>query len=384
MGENRTMVMLRLAAVLSFLLALVNHLLPPKAFAATQLLFDYSAGFRRRGLVGSVLDAVLNQPISVTGIYAVVAVLTLVGAAAFYVFLVRFLPPRISTQLLVILVLNSFAFASFVGNTGYLDTILLSLTVGALATDAKNRVGLVARLVLCVLGVLVHENMLPYFTVLIGFDLWLARRGGAYALWIAALPVALSVVVLALLVHASGISPDQAAAFAQHLQDKAAFALDPNSTDVAGRTITQNFALMAELRHSTKYWAWVLFDGVPLLAMSVWLIWLAFKLVGDGASPLMRVLIIGTVFAPLSLNFIAFDVVRFGVASVLTGFLLIALLLRHLPDAGARLDRVLGWPLFLVVLVLNANISTIEVNIGAGHMSQFPWVLVTQLHWFAP
>ena len=161
MGENRTLVMLRLAAAISFILALVNHLLPPKAFAATQLLFDYSAGIRRRGLVGAGLDLVTGAPISVGEIYAVVAGLSIIGAAAFYVFLARFMPERVSTQLLIILALNSFAFSSFVGNTGYLDTVLLSLTVGALATDARNHTGLVVRLAVAALGVMGHENMLP-------------------------------------------------------------------------------------------------------------------------------------------------------------------------------------------------------------------------------
>jgi len=52
MSEFKQIQLLRIATVLSFVLALVNHLLPPKAFAATQLLFDYSQGFTRRGLVG--------------------------------------------------------------------------------------------------------------------------------------------------------------------------------------------------------------------------------------------------------------------------------------------------------------------------------------------
>ena len=88
--------------------------------------------------------------------------------------------------------------------------------------------------------------------------------------------------------------------------------------------------------------------------------------------------------APLSLNVIAFDVVRFGVASVLAGFLALALLLAHVEGARARLAEVLSWPHALLVLVLNANIFTLQVSEGAGHLAQFPWVLVRQLEWLAP
>jgi len=384
MGEQRQLQVLRIAAAVSFLLALVNHLLPPKAFAATQLLFDYSSGVRRRGLVGSALDLVFGAHVSVGEIYAVVVLMALFGAGAFYVFLMRTLPGTVPSMLLVILALNSFAFSSFVGNTGYLDTVLLGATLLAISTDGRGRAGLVVRLLVCVLGVFIHENMLPYFTVLIAFDLWLARGGAARSLVVVASPVLVAVVTVAILAAVTRETPEQAATFAAHLQAGAGFRLDPHSTDVAGRSIGQNFALMADLRHTRKYWGWVLFDGVPLGLMSLWLIWLALKVAGQGAGALTRWILVGAVAAPLSLNLIAFDVVRFGVASVLVGFVVIAVLTRYQEGAGERLQATLSWPLFTLLLVVNANIFTIEVNIGAGHSSQFPWVLLTQLKWLGP
>jgi hypothetical protein len=384
MSEFRQMQLLRLAAVLSFVLALVNHLLPPKAFAATQLLFDYSQGLARRGLVGQGLDYLIRGKVSVSEIYLAAALITLAGALAFYVFLARNLPQTRSAYMVIILALNSFAFASFIGNTGYLDGLLLLIAVVALSIDAGRLSGVVARLLLVVPGVLIHENMLPYFAVLIGFDLWLAHKGRKNALLIAASPVLVGAFLLALLVLLARFTPEQAQAFADGLQARAGFGLDPNSTVVVGRSIGDNFALMADLRGTTKYWAWVLFDGVPLFLMSLWLIWLGRKLLAPSAHPLTALLMVGAILAPLSLNVIAFDVVRFGVASVLAGFVVIALLIRADPEARARLEQVLSWPLFVVLLVLNANIFTMQVNILSGHTSQFPWVLLTQLKWFSP
>ncbi len=383
MQQDRQFQLLRLAAGLSFLLALVNHLLPPKAFAATQLLFDYQFGLTRRGLAGEILNLFTGAQVSVAEIYAATAFISALGGIAFYMFMARLMPKRRSSYLILILALNSFAFSSFIGNTGYLDGVLLALTALALSSDAAGTRGLMIRLAVTVIGVMFHENMLPYFTVLLAFDLWLARRGAPFALLIALSPVALGFVTVAVLAKVGAFTPQQAAAFAEYVQTKAAFGLDANSTDVAGRSIGQNFALMAELRGTTKYWTWVLFDGLPLLAMAVWLIWLANRLLG-GSDVKTRLLMIGAIIAPLSLNIIAFDVVRFGVASVLAGFVVIVLLIRHSPEAARRLEDVLTWPHFLVVLVLNVNIFTIEVNIGSGQASQFPWVLLTQLKWFSP
>ncbi len=382
MGDFRQMQFLRLAAAASLLLALVNHLLPPKAFAATQLLFDYQFGLIRRGLAGEVLGLLTGPQVSITEVYLATASLSMFGALAFYLFLQRFMPDQVSGYLLLILALNSFAYASFIGNTGYLDAALLGLTLLALSVDGNR--GLVLRLLVVVVAMLLHENMLPYFALLIGFDTWLGFKDYKNRLLLALSPAVLGVVTLAVLIGFGGITADQATAFGDYLQSRAGFALDPNSTIVAGRTIAGNLALMAELRGTTKYWAWVMFDGVPLLLMSVWLIWLCNRVLGDAVSRQTRAWLILAVLAPLSLNIVAFDVVRFGVASVLAGFIAIALILRHDKEAAARLTAALSWPHFLLVLVLNVNIFTIEVNIGAGHTSQFPWVLLTQLKWLAP
>jgi hypothetical protein len=383
MQQDKQFQLLRLASFVSFLFALVNHLLPPKAFSATQLMFDYEFGMTRRGLAGEILNLFTGSSVSISEIYTAAAVLTLFGAGAFYLFLSRQMPQQVSAYLVLILALNSFAFSSFVGNSGYLDAALLAMTVLALLSDGATTRGLLLRLGLCVLGALFHENMLPYFTVLIGLDLWLARRGTRFALGVALTPVLAALLAVVFLTVFGSFTAMEAGRYAVYLQTKADFGLDPTSTEVASRGIAQNFALMAELHGTTKYWAWVLFDGVPLLGMSLWLIWLALRLLGN-ADFLTRLILAGAVMAPLSLNIIAFDVVRFGAASVLTGFMVLVLLMRYIPDAAKRLERSLNWPLFTLLLVLNANIFTIEVNTDAGHTSQFPWVLLSQLKWLTP
>ena len=384
MGELRQVQLLRVAAAASFFLAIINHLLPPKSFAATQLLFDYEFGFTRRGLFGSLLNFVVGPSVSMQEIYLTCAIITLAATLGFYFFLLRELSGSLSGLLLLILALNSFAFSSFTGNTGYLDGVLLTLVLIALLSDARSNTGLVVRIAVCFVGVLIHENMLPYFALLFGLEILLARDADKSAIRAAVLPPIAGIGTVVVLVLFGEMPADMIAGYVSHIEGKANFAFDPNSTDVAGRTLLENFALMQDMRGTTKYWAWVLFDGVPLFLMALFMIWLGQRMLGDQARAIAKISLVLAVLAPQSLNLIAFDVVRFGVVSVLCGFLCVAIILRHVDGAASRLQRGFGWPVFTLLLVLNANVFTIEVNAGSGHTSQFPWVLVQQLEWMMP
>lgn len=237
MSDIRQFQLLRLATLFSFLLALINHLLPPKAFPATQLLFDYEFGLARRGLAGEILSALTGDSISVSEIHTAAAAITLIGALTLAAFMSRRMAPGKTTYLILIVLFNSFAFASFVGNSGYLDGLLVAVAVAALMSDGKTPAGLALRMLLCGLGVLIHENMLPYFTVLIGFELYLSRREHPNAKLFAGLPVVAGVGVVAVLAIFAEFSPQQAVDYAVYLQTKAGFGIDPTAADVAGRSI---------------------------------------------------------------------------------------------------------------------------------------------------
>ncbi len=384
MTDRRQQDLLKIVAAVSFLLAVVNNLLPPKAYSATQLLYDYSLGPIRRGLVGELLGVFTGPHVSVGEIHAAAALVTIIGATGFYLFLRRWLASGRAQILLLILALNSFAFASLVGNTGYLDAILLALVVVALALDPRRRLSVALKVVSALIGVLVHENMLPYFSMLLAFDLYLTRPGTGRALVRASLPVIAGAGMVAALFLSTHTTAEQAQALVTHLQDKAEFRIATDAAIVSASGFARNLTYMEQQHGTLHYWVWVLFDGLPLALMSLWLIWLGLRLLGRQATTMTRLLLVGAIIAPLSLNLVAFDVVRFGVASVLAGFLAVALVLRHTDGAPQRLDQILTWPHFLLVLVLNVNISTMQINEASGHMAQFPWVLLNQLKWFAP
>jgi len=376
MGDKKTLLTLRLAAWASLLLVLVNHLLQPKAFAATQVLFDYHDGLARRGLVGAVLNVLTLPEVSASQVTLALVVITLAGTIALFSFLLVALGGSRGGLLLVVVVLNSFAMASFVGNVGYLDGLLVALTVLAIASDPAGAVGMGLRLGAVVLGVLIHENMLAYFTVLMAFDLYMARRRVA-----AFAPVVVGLIVLGVLVWGAGRSPDEALAYGAYLQSKAGFVVDPQATIVAARGIGANLSLMQGMWGTTQMWAWLVLDGLPLLGLSAWLIWLNLRLLGDRAGRVERYLLILAVLAPLSLNAVAFDVVRFGVASVIAGAFAACVVVMRCDGARARLEGALTWPHAVLVLVLVSNMFTTQVNEAAGHMGQFPWVLLNHLNW---
>jgi len=383
MGSQRQLQLLRMAVAFSFLLLLANHLLPPKAFAATQLLFDYSAGFIRRGLTGEAIMRLLGPTITGREIVMSCAVITFTGLVGFYLFLRRGVVESRATLLILILALNSFAMASFTGSTGYLDALLLLAAVMALSSDAGTGAGLAARILLVMVSVLIHENMLPYFALLVGFDLFLARQHQTMPLIPASLPLAGGAVMVVLVVLNGQFSADEAAAFAEYVQGKAMFGVDNTSLEVLNRTVSDNLALMSDLHSTRKYWAWIIYDGVPLAAMAGWLFWVGGRMLDQDDGALPRLLLGLAILAPLSLNLIAFDVVRFGAASVIVGFLALAVILRHVPGAEARLSDTLTWPHFIVVLVLNVNIFTSDINDVVSHETQFPWVLLSQLKWLS-
>jgi len=384
MSDARTVQLLRLAAAISFIFVIVNHLMPPSVFAGSQLLFDYDQGFIRRGLAGELLGPMLGPTVSVGEIYLAAALITLTAAAILYIFLIRNLGGTVVSFLLMILVFDSFAFASFIGTTGYLDGVLLALVLLALSTNGAGTLGLLLRLAVCVIGILVHEAMLPYFTVLIGFELWIVRGAGRGAVLPALLPVAVGFMTVAVLSVIGEHDAAQAQAFLAGLNQRIEYTLPEGIKQVVRLSLTDNFELMRDMRSQPRYWNWWKFDGTPLILMSLWLIWLNMKLLGREASILTKILCLGAITAPFSLNLIAFDVVRFGVMAVLNGFIVAALLVRHLPGARERLTQVLTWPVFVILLIINANIFTMQVNQTENHLSQFPWIFVKHLEWLQP
>jgi len=368
---------------LALFFVVVRNLLPPNAFTATVLLFDYEFGLIRRGLIGEIANLFWGDTVSRREVFLLAVVTTLFGVIAVVSLFFRRFPQTIAGVLLLVLIFSSFAFAAIVASTGYIDLVLIGLVCLSLFSSPTRASGITLRLSVCALGMMMHEVMLPYFTVFFAFDIWISRPKQKFLprASLSVLPLVAGLVVLLVLMKWGQLPDAKIEQFLQYIDLKSEFTAEPEATIVMERTIGDNLEVMAQKRQMMDYRSWVLLDGLSLFAMTLWVIWLNLKLLRPDADMVTRLLLVGAILAPLSLNLIAFDVVRFGAISVFVGFLAISSQLRTGPEVQNRLSNLMSWPLFATVLLINLNVAVNQMNTGEGHQGLFPWVLVEQLGW---
>ena len=368
---------------LALFFVVVRNLLPPNAFTATVLLFDYEFGLIRRGLIGEIANLFWGDAVSRCEVFLLAVVTTLFGVVAVVSLFFRRFPQTIAGVLLLVLIFSSFAFAAIVASTGYIDLVLIGLVCLSLFSSPTRASGITLRLSVCALGMMMHEVMLPYFTVFFAFDIWISRPKQKFLprASLSVLPLVAGLVVLLVLMKWGQLPDAKIEQFLQYIDLKSEFTAEPEATIVMERTIGDNLEVMAQKRQMMDYRSWVLLDGLSLFAMTLWVIWLNLKLLRPDADMVTRLLLVGAILAPLSLNLIAFDVVRFGAISVFVGFLAISSQLRTGPEVQNRLSNLMSWPLFATVLLINLNVAVNQMNTGEGHQGLFPWVLVEQLGW---
>ena len=387
---------LRRIVCLAFGLTLLQYLLPPNGFSVTVLLFDYDFGLIRRGLVGAVANFYWGDTVSRAEALTVSAIMSLFGLVSLLAYCLIRAARQAEALIWVLLLVTSFAFAAMVGATGYMDMVLIGLVSLALLSDGARITGVVLRGGAAVLGVLSHEVMLAYFCVFLAVDIWLARAGAGVLtrLSLALVPLLAGLLAFGLVATKGQIAPDDLPAFKSYIAQKAEFSvtvtagddlntthdIDPEAVAIVDRSITDNLSVMADKRAEAGYKAWVIFDGLPLAAMMIWLMLINLRL-RVGAHWFDQLLILGAILAPQSLNIIAFDVVRFGAVSCLVGFLLVLSQLRASPNSRDLLRDQLSWPVVLGVLVINQYFAVTQLSIGSAHRQSVPWVLLEQLNW---
>ncbi|MBD3679393.1 MAG: hypothetical protein HUJ27_13480 [Rhodobacteraceae bacterium] len=371
---------LRVLVWLSLGLALVNHLLPPTPYAATQLLLNYDFGFVRRGLAGELLGYIWPDRVRIPHIYLTTFAVTLSGALAFCFGLYTRMQGGLTPSLLMLIGINSFAFGTFVGATGYLDAVLMVLVVAALASPPTAAWGLGVRLGALILGALLHEVMVPYFMMLIAFDIWLAEAGRRR--WRALLPVGVGCTMVVLLFTIGEVRPEDGAAIMEGMRSRTGFVPHDVVMNTVTYTLADHSAYTEEYRSRDAYGAMLVCDGLPLGALVFWIWWLGARLLGERRT-LSHFVFLLVLLAPLSLNVIAIDVARFFAISALAGFLALGLILVHVPGARQRLSESLSLGHALAVLVLSSNIFTYGFNASMAFTAQAPWVWLEHEAWFS-
>lgn len=375
--ETTQTLWLKRLILLALAFSILRNLLPPNAFTATVLIFDYEFGLVRRGLLGELGNFWWGDTVSRAEVFAASATLTLIGVLCFFGLAWRRLSAQETGLRLLLLIVTSFAFDAMISATGYIDLAILALLSLSLLSPPGRWPGVLARTAAAGIAVFLHEVALAYIAVYLVFDLWHARPR-----FVAAAPLLAGLAAFAILIAAGQLSPDQTDAYIDHIEAKSEFTAEPEATIVMKRTLADNMAMMAQKRGMLDYRSWVVLDGIPLLLLALWVTWWNLRLLPPETPATTRLLMLGAIAAPLSLNIIAFDVVRFGAMSVLIGFLCLMTQLRDDPRRWQPLGGLLGWPVVVVWLVINLNMSVNQMNTGDAHEFMFPWVLLKQLGWF--
>ncbi|MHA3977928.1 hypothetical protein ACW9UR_09620 [Halovulum sp. GXIMD14794] len=379
-SPERTAKILMAAAGLAALLAIAGSMFPPKYYAIASLLLDYSGGLIKRGLVGELLKPVFGPMVTLSELYLAAALVTLAGAAAL-AFMVWDMRRSLPGQLVIVLLFSSFAFRSYVGTTGYMEGVLLVLAAVAMTLPASGTAGVLLRAICIVVAVLAHEIALAWIAPLMVFEIWLVRRDSPFIgrAAVSAIPMLTALLAYGFVSLFGEVGPAVVAAqdaqIAARLDPRYTFSSEPIMSRSLGDHLEH---LVSSYWTDGKYHRWLVFDGLPLALMSYWLGRTAARIAPDRLTALIA---IGVIVAPLTLNAIAYDVVRFGTMSVLSGFLVLAVLHRAGHGEGRRGDAMLDWPVFTVLLVLNLAITTGSINVTSHYLHQMPRVMTDHGLW---
>ncbi|WP_456388084.1 hypothetical protein [Profundibacter sp.] len=368
----------------SVLLLVFIRMAPPLSWAQTQFLFTYDAGFQRRALLGEFLSWIFPQGITQENTYVIAALVTLSAVAVLSHYIIKQFSRLQNGGVLLVLFSFSIGLATFIGNTGNLDGMVLVMAIWALAMP-KHTFGFVAIAALaCAIGAMFHENMLPYFVPLVTFDIWLRNESQPMAqrMMRAAMPLMLTSICVMVL-FAYGTHP--LAEFDNLIEmlkarsidfDIRATTLEPvlaipdgmsGRLDVVWGTADYRFRLIA-------------FAGVGLVFLTGFV---GLILQATAHRPMMdRLLGFAVIISPLSLLFIAFDVSRFVAIAWLNAFLVIAVLARIDAEFRNRLNNAFTPVVVIALMVFQSHIALRDLNTQKQYLARFPGVILEQKAWF--
>ncbi len=333
----------------------------PGAWTATHYLFNYSFGFTKRALIGSLFDflgwpSLFQYP---THVFIASALLI-----ANVVLLLQILRQWVESEneLLVygaIIFACSPAVVFLAHSIGYHDHIGLLLTLLALRIKrVSHRYLFVA--VSFPIAILIHEAIFLLFYPVIFCSFlseYLATKKAIQLFMLGILSAGL--LLLTIGVNSAPLAPDQAFELYKTLQTKADFALRVDSFDVLVNSTTDN------IREAVSYWRrghtpyLVVLSFLGILPTVVFLGLTAIRSYRENSLP--RVLVVSSVFAcltPFILYFFGSDTDRWHALVAILSFLMLHCISLTAPrQLRMRAVVVEGrfMLLFLVCLVLNAG-----------------------------
>ena len=370
-----------LIAVPLLLVVCVTSIHAPTVWPETHYLFSYADGFHRRSLFGTALSVPFPNGLTLVATHWIALLVTLFAALSLTAFVASRSLRASGGPLLLILFLSSPGFAATLGNTGYLDLLLVILAVAAMTLPATVA-GVIGTAILCTVGVLVHEIMLPAFVPLIAARVWLARADQATPsrTLLAAIPL-LAGGLTALTAIRFGTAP--AGDFTRLVEAVSARAIDFLPQPEAVATLVDLPTSHPDNSQSKFGHPAHLFElrtaGLLALVLIAAMLRLPLTALAD-RPPVERAFAVLAALAPLSILAIAFDVPRFLALALVNLYLLTAIGLKCSPRPDLRPALT---PVFVILLMLaQSQFLLRDFSYRQGDfMAGFPGVLLTWKDW---
>ncbi|WP_224823971.1 hypothetical protein [Cognatishimia sp. MH4019] len=349
---------------------------PPNEWAQTHYLFSYDLGITRRALLGELIQWIGFDGLSNAQAHVIAITLSVLGGVAFTLWMARNLPENVTGLGLGLVAITSFALATFLGNTGYLDGVLMLLGVAALWVPGKGLGAVAVKCLLCCIGVLIHEAMAGTLAVLLAGQLWL--QGGRLA---APLPVIAAGGLAVLLMLWTPFADEALARITTEVDARAldfnvrVFALDAVVAFRDGDV--PRYAVGWEDVTYLFERSWVL--PVALVYTAVLLRWLL-MLTGHRLT-LDRIAIALVVVGPLGVLLIAYDLSRFASLAILQGYMMLALLCRIDAKGAERCVQVFTPLVLMALLTANTLIAFPTLNPLPNYYDRLPGALLDFGEW---
>jgi hypothetical protein len=344
---------------------------------------DYSFGFVKRGATGSALR-LLDLPIERYWVFASISFIVLAVALFIFVIFLRQRPAQKEVALYSTIFLSSFAVTYFVHLVGYLEIILLTLSLIVLAIP-QNGLWIAATYIVCFACTLIHESFLlsffplVWFRVVIGAMLDQDRDKHFAVVHGFCLPLVV-VMMTVLLSFPHPMTAEKASLVQAAISARVNFPIRPDFFMVLTNSAFDYIRLMLRHFQMPSWWISEVGAFASLLWVALFFTWQSLRLVKESAVPKKTTLKIAIIYASLSptlLQVFGWDIFRWYAIAAFTAFVVYRLLAERLVislPAGTSSAEVR----MLALVLVGLNLATGAGLFDGGRINTFPFT--DQLH----
>jgi len=364
------------------ILAVGKGIRTPNSWSMTQAQVDYSLGFTRRGLFGTLLKSPLH--LNIASHYAALSLFLLL----LLFFLLGWLALRsgvveqIDEGEVLALFASSYSVTYLAHVNGYFDIPLAILCIVPLFVRNVGFRFIIA-LACTTVGIFIHEQFLFAFLpvmlfsfVVSGFET--ASQTERRLAWGSGIALALFAALLTVFISLSAsLTPQQSQAMAAHIAASVDFKPDANFFSVLSRSSADNLKLMETVwRRPTFYLgqvqsALLFFPTAALLVYALWQV--IRKRFTTRSGPIMLMALIA-VLSPLCLNVVGWDKNRWSELVCLDAFIALITVCRFSSKEPVPLPRTF---LRLCLIAMMLNMATGGGMLDQRQIRPFPFVQQT-------